>query len=204
VGRGIVSRIELGRAEGVTVGALNRVVEALDASLEAWVRWNGEALDRLLDADHAAIVEVVAGRLMGLGWHVATEVSFNIRGERGSIDILALHPETGALLVIEVKSVVPDVQAMLVSIDRKTRLAPYIARERGWIGTTVSRLLVIREDRTARRRVDQHRVTFESTFPTRNVAVGRWLQRPDRAISGLWFVSDAHSTSARHRVARRR
>lgn len=203
VGRGIVSRIERGRADGVTLRALNQVVQALDASLEAWVRWNGEALDRLLDADHAAIVEIVARRLRGLGWQVSTEVSFNIRGERGSIDILALHPETGALLVVEVKSVVPDVQAMLVSIDRKARLALQVARERGWIGRTVSRLMVIREGRTARRRVDQHRVTFETAFPVRGVAVRRWLQRPERAINGLWFVSDAHSTGARHRVARR-
>ena len=42
------------------------------------------------------------------GWDVATEVSFNVRGERGSIDILAFHQATGSLLVIEIKSVVPD------------------------------------------------------------------------------------------------
>jgi len=29
-------------------------------------------------------------------WLVATEVSFNILGERGSIDILAFHPDTGS------------------------------------------------------------------------------------------------------------
>ena len=38
------------------------------------------------------IVErVVASSVSAEGWLVATEVSFNIEGERGSIDVLAFH-----------------------------------------------------------------------------------------------------------------
>lgn len=74
---------------------------------------------------------------------MATEVSFDIRGQRGSIDILAFHPATGTLLVIEVKSVVPDMQAMLHGVDRKARLAPEIARGRGWRVERVARVLVL-------------------------------------------------------------
>ena len=43
---------------------------------------------------------------------MATEVSFSVYGERGSIDILAFHASTGSLLVIEIKSVVPDMQSI--------------------------------------------------------------------------------------------
>jgi Holliday junction resolvase-like predicted endonuclease len=85
--------------------------------------WNGEALDRLLDADHAALVDIVAATLRTLEWLVAVEVSFNIRGEWGSIDVLAFHPATGVILVVEVKSVVPDLQATIFTLDRK----------RGWV-----------------------------------------------------------------------
>ena len=92
---------------------------------------------------------------------------FNIRGERGSIDILAFHRATGSLLVIEVKSVVPDLQAMLSGLDRKSRLAPEIARERGWPVKTVTRLLVLPDDRTARRRIDAYATTFETALPAR-------------------------------------
>src|SRR5580765_8972595 len=84
---------------------------ALDARVSCRLTWNGEELDRLLDAAHAAVVEQVVRRLAAEGWVAATEVSFNEYGERGSIDVLGFHPATRCLLVVEVKSVIPDVQA---------------------------------------------------------------------------------------------
>ena len=152
VSRGAVARIEQGHAASVTVGTLEKLAGQLGARVVCRLLWQGEGLDRLLDATHAAIVEQVVRILTGLGWEIATEVSFNHFGERGSIDVLAFHPTTRALLVVEVKSVVPDVQATLVTLDRKERLAPHIARGRGWDAVAVGRLLVIRDDRTARRR----------------------------------------------------
>ena len=123
----MVWRMEAGRADDVTLRQVDAVVRALSARLELHVSWQGEGLDRLLDADHATLVEAVATELRSLGWDVAVEVSFNIRGERGSIDLLAYHPSTETVLVVEVKSVVPDLQATLVVLDRKGRLAPEIA-----------------------------------------------------------------------------
>ncbi len=113
------------------------------------------------------------------------------------------HPETGSLLVIEVKSVVPDMQAMLHGIDRKGRLALDIARERGWRVTNVTRLLVLPDDRTARRRVERHAVTFRTALPARTVEVRRWIERPEGTMHGVLFLSDAQYTSARHRVRSR-
>jgi transcriptional regulator with XRE-family HTH domain len=203
--RATVSRIELGHADEVTVRAIEAISGALSARLEMHLTWNGEGLDRLLDADHAALVDVVARTLKSLEWLVKVEVSFNIRGERGSIDILAFHPSTGVILVVEVKSVVPDVQATLFVFDRKSRLALEIAAEQGWIGRRVGRLLVIRADRTARRRIEAHGEIFRSAAPARNAAVKQWLRSPDptKPFSGIWFVSDDRPMSARHRVAGR-
>jgi DNA-binding XRE family transcriptional regulator len=164
VSRGAIARIEQGHADKVTVETLDKVARALGARVVCRLTWNSEGLDRLLDSDHAAIVEQVVGVLRAADWLVATEVSFNVFGERGSIDIFAFHPVARTLLVIEVKSVVPDVQATLVTLDRKERLALEIARQRGWDAVTVAKLLIIRDDRTARRRVEQHRVTFGNAF----------------------------------------
>ena len=202
--RAMVSRVELCHADEVTVGAVDAIAAALSARLEMYLTWNGEGLDRLLDADHAALVEELARTLRSLDWLVKVEVSFNIRGERGSIDILAFHPATGIVLVVEVKSVVPDVQATLFVLDRKSRLALDIAREQGWRGRSVGRLLVVRGTRTARRRIEQHAETFRTAAPARSVAVKRWLRRPDpgRPFSGLWFVTDDRPLSTRHRVGR--
>lgn len=201
VSRSVIWRIERGRADRVAVHTLVRVAAALEARIGVRLLWQGEGLDRLLDAGHARLVDRVLQILTSTEWKVATEVSFNIRGERGSIDILAFHPETGSLLVIEVKSVVPDLQAMLYGLDRKGRLASEIARERGWDARTVTRLLVLSDERTARRRVDTHAATFETALPARTVEVRRWIRRPEGTRDGVMFVSDARQTGTRHRVS---
>lgn len=174
-----MSRIECGHADETTLAALDAVARALSARLDVGLSWNGEALDRLLDADHAAIVELVARELRALGWDVAVEVTFSIRGERGSVDILAFHPARRVILVVEVKSVVPDLQAMVFTLDRKSRLAVEIGRPRGWQAVAVGRILVVADGRTSRRRVAAHQATFAAAFPARGVAVRRWLRSPD-------------------------
>jgi transcriptional regulator with XRE-family HTH domain len=202
--RGVVARVEQGRAERVTVATLDRIAAAVGARVTCRLTWNGEGLDRLLDADHAAIVERVVRILRAAGWTVATEVSFSVYGERGSIDVLAFHPETRVLLVVEVKSVVPDVQLTLVTLDRKGRLARRIAAERGWEAETVARLLVIRDDRTARRRIALHAETFGNAFPDRARAVRDWLRHPTAAkpLTGLWFLPGESHAVTRRRVGR--
>jgi len=202
VSRGVVARVEQGRGDRVTVATLERIARQLGARMVCRIDWYGEALDRLLDADHASIVEQVVRILQADGWLCATEVSFSIFGERGSIDILAFHPGERIILVIEVKSTMPDVQATLVTLDRKARLALQIARERGWVGRTVGRLLVIRQSRTARRRVSTHDATFANVLPDRAWAVRRWLQRPsaERPLAGLWFLPGDTQGITRHRV----
>jgi hypothetical protein len=129
------------------------------------------------------------------------EVSFNERGERGSVDILAFHAPTRSLLVIEVKSTVPDLQAMLVTLDRNGRVATIVARDRGWSPRTVSRVLVLPSDRTSRRRVVRHAATFEAALPARTLAIRRWIREPAGALNGILFVTDVTGVSARHRVA---
>jgi transcriptional regulator with XRE-family HTH domain len=204
VSRGVIARIEQGHADKVTVETLDKVAAALGARVMCRLSWNGEGLDRLLDADHAAIVEQVVRILRDGDWLVATEVSFNVYGERGSIDVLAFHPTSRVLLVVEVKSVLPDVQATLVTLDRKERLAPGIASERSWNAVAVARLLVVRENRTARRRIEAHAATFANTFPDRGHTIRPWLDSPDphRPLHGLWFLSGESQAVARQQFRR--
>ena len=176
---------------------LRRVSFALDSRVDVRLLWHAEGLDRLLDERHAALVERTIGMLTEVGWAAAAEVSFGIRGERGSVDILAIHEATGSLLVVEVKSVVPDLQAMLVALDRKGRLGREIARERGWSATSVSRLLVLPDDRTARRRVERHAATFRAALPARTVEVRRWLRHPVGMSHGILFLTNVNQPGSR-------
>ena len=186
-----MGRIERGDSGSMPIAALGRAAEALGAQAELRLLWQGEGLDRLLDEGHARLVEWVVRRLAAFGWDVAVEVSFSRYGERGSIDVLAFHPRRRALLVIEVKSVTPDMQAMLGGLDRKARLGPAIARERGWDPEIVARALVLADTRTNRRRLEAHGATIRAALPTGTREMTRWVADPVApAPAGVWFVAD--------------
>jgi transcriptional regulator with XRE-family HTH domain len=204
--RGVVAGIEQGRGDRVTVAALERVANGLGARVVCRLEWHGENLERLLDADHARLVERIVQHLTMLGWTCATETSFNIFGERGSIDVMGYHLDQRILLVVEAKTRIPHVGGMLMTLDRKTRLAPSIARDRDLAPRTVARLLVVTESATARRRVAMHASTFDAAFPIRGAGVTRWLRQPKGAMSGLWFLPDDNQAvrSGAQRVRRGR
>jgi transcriptional regulator with XRE-family HTH domain len=202
VSRSVIGRIERGEADRVAVQTLIGIATELGARIDVRLMWHGEGLDRLLDARHAALVDATLGILAADSWEAATEVSFNLRGERGSVDILAFHPQTGCLLVVEVKSVVPDIQAMLVTLDRKGRLGGEIGAGRGWPATSVTRLLVVPDDRTTRRRVETLAKTFASALPARTVEIRRWLREPEGDRHGVLFLSNGQQAGTRHRVSR--
>ena len=194
--RWAVAEIEAGRGGRIAAERLARVVAAVGGYLSIRIEYRGGGLDRLRDQGHAALVDRMVARLRGAGWEVATEVSFNVYGDRGSIDVLAFEPVSGALLVVEVKTVITDVGATLMVLDRKMRHARALAATRGWHARTLGRLLVLPEASTARRRVDAHEATFRNAFSARNVEVNRWLAAPAGAISGLLFLSSTRHTGA--------
>lgn len=187
---------------GVSVGTVERLVDGLGGELKMRIRWRGEELDRLLDATHAAIGEALVEILTSLGWECAIEVTYAIRGERGAVDLLAWHPASGRLLVIENKSVVPDLQQMLGSLDRKVRLAREIAAPRGWRPTGVARAIVLAGTAANRARVEQFKRTLGAALPQDGRALRRWLAHPDGPCpAALWFITDMRVTAA---IKRRR
>jgi transcriptional regulator with XRE-family HTH domain len=202
----LIARVERGGADRLTVAMLDRICQVLGARFVARVDWNGEAADRLLDADHAALIEYVVRVLRDRGWEVIPEATFAIRYERGSIDVLAWHPATATVLIVEVKSVVPDIQATVATLDRKERLALEVARSRGWNARQVASLLVVGESRTARRRVELHASTFAARFPHRAAEIRQFLADPgaQEPVRGLWFVSVRTGAGSRQRVVRGR
>lgn len=194
--RSKVSRIERGRLAGVTYDDLERLAAALDARLGLDLAWRGAGLDRLIDERHAALVDGTVQWLTGAGWTVAVEASFSEFGERGSIDVFACHP-AGALLVVEVKASIGDVNQTLIGIDRKVRLAPRIARGRGWAGGSVGAILVVAATTTARRRVARHDASFRAALPSAALECRRWIRAPGgRPTRGILFLEVPDSRRA--------
>jgi transcriptional regulator with XRE-family HTH domain len=195
----LIAAIDRGEIERVTVGAVVWAAAALGADVDVRVRWRGEHLDRLIDEAHAALVDATVRRLRRLGWIVDVEVSFAIWGERGSVDVLAFHPDFGALLIVEVKSAVADTQATLHGLDRKARLARDIVKGRPWAIHHVSRLLVVGASATSRRRIARLAGTYDAALPARGTTVRHWLARPTEPLSGLLFLSDDSHVGTRRR-----
>ena len=211
VSRWVVMRIEQGRLSSVPLGKLRAVAAALDARIDSVVRWHGGDLPRLVSARHAAMHEAMARYFQRLpAWVVEPEVSFSVFGERGVIDILAWHPTSRMLLVIELKTEIVDLNELLGTHDRKRRLAWTIARDRGWDPVAVSTWVVIADSRTSRRVVATHAAVLRAKLPIDGRTVRGWLRRPVSSIDALSFlpqVQGAHLSvdlAPVRRVTRRR
>jgi len=184
--------LESGRVDALRVGDVEQILDALGARFYLGVSHNGAALDRLLDEVHAALVGSFVELLQRLGWESRVEISFSEFGDRGSIDILAWHAASRALLVVEIKSELGSVEGTLRPLDVKGRLAAKLARERfGWDAASVSRVLVFPEDRTVRRQVERHGRVLRSALPARSRALRSWLAAPIGSINGIWFLTNA-------------
>lgn len=190
VARDLVQRAEGHRLEGVTIKALEQLARALNANLAIDLQWRGAMLDRLIDARHAAIANVAGRRLEGSGWVVRSEVSFNHFGDRGRCDLVAWHPAARALLILEVKSLVGDLQDALGRLDVKVRLGQVIAREVGIDRPAVIVGGLVLADHGANRRIVRTHDALFRRFGTRGRHALAWLRRPERPASGLlWFES---------------
>ena len=192
VSRSVVSFIERGRLERVSLANLRAVAQALDAEFFVQLRWRGGDLDRLMDEGHATLVGQAADLLRGRGWQVRAEVSYSIYGERGSIDLLGWHEASRTLVVIEVKTDLVSLEETLRKHDEKVRLAGRIVAEQfGWRPLNVGRLLVLPGLATPRRRVERHSSVLQDAYPTRGAAIRAWLREPTGTMSGILFLQPA-------------
>lgn len=193
-----MSRIEHGRLEELTLGAIRRVAHALDVRIELVVRWRGGDLDRMVNARHAALHEAVARVFAASAhWSTAPEVSFNVFGERGAVDVLAWHEPRRALLVVELKTEIVDVQGLLGAVDRYRRLAPRLAGERGWQPATVSTWVAIAAGRANERSVAAHRTVLHGAFPADGRRMAAWLRDPIGRLDALTFLPYARQVDTR-------
>jgi transcriptional regulator with XRE-family HTH domain len=207
VSRATVARAENGHVRTLTVGTLIDLAGALSVRLDLEPQWRGGNLGRTLNSGHSAMHEQVAARFARLAeWLAQPEVSFSIYGERGVIDVLAFHPGTRALLVVELKTELVDVNALLGTVDRYSRLARRVAADRGWRASTVSCWVILRDTMTNRRRVEAYVHVLRAALPADGHEMRAWLRDPaSSSVRALSFLSDAHrgSTSGARAGVRR-
>jgi transcriptional regulator with XRE-family HTH domain len=203
VGQATISRIERGHVGTLSLDRLRAVAATLDIRVDVLGRWRAGDLDRLLNGGHSRLHESVARAFRDLPeWITAPEVSFAVYGERGVIDILAWHPRLHALLVIELKTDIADVNELIGTADRKRRLAVRVAIERGWIAagdvpSSVSLWIILAGTRTNRRRLAAHAAMLRAAFPTDGRTIAGWLTNPSGSLSALSMWPDIHRGTSR-------
>ena len=203
VGPGLISRLEAGRLGPLPVASVRAVVATFGLSYEGSIRGLGAGEDRLLDERHAALLGVGAGWLNTFGWPTRAEVSYSEWGERGSVDLVAWHPATRSLIVIEVKTELASIEATLRKLDEKVRLAQAIVNRFGWRPLSVSRLLLLPDDTTQRRYVREHAAVLDGAYPLRTRAVRTWCRAPHGSIAGLVFLAPGAAGRRAARLHRR-
>jgi transcriptional regulator with XRE-family HTH domain len=202
VSDGSVSRLERGHTATMVMATIRAICSVLDVRVELLPRSRAADLERTANAAHARLAEAVVEWLGSFsGWIVPPEIGFSNYGERGVIDLLCWHPIRRALLIIELKTEVVDINEVLGTLDRYVRNAAVAVSPFGWGPGTVARLLIVGESTHNRRRVAAHAALFAAAFPHRIQAVRAWLRDPAGDLSGLMFVRDRHPRSTRRNVA---
>lgn len=202
VPRKVVLAVEAGRLENVPFGQIRSIARALGGRFDGQLLWRGDELERLLNRGHARMHEAVIRWLAELGgWIALPEVSFAFDGDRGIIDVVAWHAASRSLLVIELKTRIVDVSALMATMDIRRRVAWRIAREQGWDPATVSIWVAVAPSRTNARILAEHQAVLRAKFPCDGRSMRRWLARPDGAIAGLSFVPQVRVGNLRRELA---
>ena len=137
VSQSLVSLVERGHLDRLSLTALRRVAAVLDVRLDVSARWRGGELDRLVNARALRARRGRCTQFCGQpGWQLAPEVSFNVYGERGVIDVFAWHAVDRSLLAIELKTAIVDVQELVGTMDRKVRWRRGTAA-RAWLARAI-------------------------------------------------------------------
>lgn len=177
----------IGRHENGIVGSLDALERhAAVFRLRLDVRLIGVAgqIARLADEEHAAIIQSLAAWFSTMGFIVEPEASFSEWGERGRIDLLAYDPRTGTLLIIEVKTLLLDLQDLFGRLNVKARLAPIIGQRRGWKVSRSVVLLAVASNSGNRSVVREHSTLF-AAFKRRTPS---GVTAPDGADRVLYWV----------------
>jgi transcriptional regulator with XRE-family HTH domain len=204
VSDGSVSRLERGLADSLSM--IRSIARVLDVRVELLPRSRAADLERVASAAHGALAEAVVAWLGSFdGWVVRPEVGFSHFGERGVIDLVCWHAARRALLIIELKTEIVDVNELLGTLDRHVRNGATAVLPLGWRPLVVARLLVIGDSDRNRDRVRQHAALFGAALPAGSKAVRAWLRNPAGLLAGMMFFANRHptSTSARFATARR-
>lgn len=201
VSRGYIAAIERRRANP-SLDVVDRVSRALGLEADLVLRQPVVIGGGQRDLVHARCSGHVERRLRLAGWQTAHEVEIVQGHSHGWIDVIAWHPGTETLLVIEIKTRLDDLGAAERQLAWYGRSAGEVARHLGWRPRRiVSWLLVLASDEVEiviRRNSD----LLSSAFPLRARAMLRWLSEGGHPVVGRGLAMIDPSSKRREWLVR--
>jgi len=174
VTRAYIGRIEAGRANP-TVDLIDRLAQSLGIGVRLMGDLPVVESERQSDAVHAWCSGYVSRRLRRLGWEVRREVLVGSGNRRGWIDIVAFHPHTRTLLLIEIKTWLDDLGAVERQIGRYEQSWRAVAEAFGWRPALWSPWLLVTQTAQADEFIRRNRSTLRDAFPLRASAMRQIL-----------------------------
>ncbi|MBA3876894.1 MAG: hypothetical protein C0498_08150 [Anaerolinea sp.] len=123
--------------------------------------------ERQRDPAHARLGAHVLARLRRAGWETRPEVEVGGDRSRGWIDIVAFHPESRVMLVIEIKTEIHDLGQIERSLGWYEREAWGAARRFGWRPARAIGCLLLLATEANELRAAANRTSIEVGFPLR-------------------------------------
>lgn len=128
-----VSRFERGIPQAVTLGATQRIFDAL--GVRATLRTELPIVNRSppqADSVHAWLCGYAGRRLASAGFEVRHEVEIGTGRFRGWVDVIGYRPADRSLITTEIKSDLPDIGSLQRTTAWYEREAWAAARRFGW------------------------------------------------------------------------
>jgi transcriptional regulator with XRE-family HTH domain len=175
VSRGYIAGIEAGTANP-TLDVVERIgsVLGLDTNLILRPPLLIETSPQR-DLVHARCIAYVERRIRSAGWETAREVEIVQARSHGWIDIVAFHPRSKTLLVIEVKTQLVDLGSVERQVGWYTRAAGDAARRRGWTPHRTVAWLLVLASAEVDRVIATNRHLLGTAFPMRARGMLGWL-----------------------------
>lgn len=168
VSRSHIAGVETGRVNP-SLDLAGRIGDALGLDLELVGRTPELIAPRSTDLVHARCSGYVDRRFRLSGWIIRREVEVIHARSHGWIDLLAFHPLTRTLVIVEIKTRLDDLGAIERQVAWYERSVRDVVPMYRWRPSSVSSWLLLLESEEVEAAVQQRREVLRSAFPSRAV-----------------------------------